>query len=440
MKSLLLKIIRLFFTPVFAISLILIWVTIFFRRNFKSNKHSVPRLIWGDHPLQNNQYWSNSLKNSGYKSATLMKWTQVYQNRSTYDFFTDELKVTGLSFLDKYLVFFYAPYIAFTFAIKNYDIFHHHFYGGFLSQTFLKKFEAQILHLMGCKIVITGVGGDFYRYNKIINTSLLTGFLLCYPDQALYDNERQKRINYWVKHADCIMNGFQVDALGRWDVMPFNMVCIETQKVYAKTEYSAADGVVGLVKIFHAPNHRGLKGTEFIVEAVNQLVEEGLKVELVLIEKMQNHELLELLRNEADILVDQLLFGYGLNAIEGMALGLPVVTNLENEEYTRAFRRYSYLNECPAVSGTPESILDVLRVLIAKPDLRKQLGLANRKYAEKYHSEKTATFMFSKIYDKIWNNASIDLMSLFLPLDRSSYNNQSDKIVHPLFENKIVND
>jgi len=196
---------------------------------------------------------------------------------------------------------------------------------------------------------------------------------------------------------------------------------------------------VGLVKIFHAPNHRGLKGTEFIVEAVNQLVEEGLKVELVLIEKMQNHELLELLRNEADILVDQLLFGYGLNAIEGMALGLPVVTNLENEEYTRAFRRYSYLNECPAVSGTPESILDVLRVLIAKPDLRKQLGLANRKYAEKYHSEKTATFMFSKIYDKIWNNASINLMSLFLPLDRSSYNNQSDKIVHPLFENKIVN-
>ena len=105
-----------------------LWLATLLERRIIRSRNEKPRLIWGDHPLQNNQYWSNSLKKCDYKSVTLMKWTQVYQNRSTYDLFTDELKVTGLSFLDKYLVFFYAPYIAFTFAIKNYDIFHHHFY------------------------------------------------------------------------------------------------------------------------------------------------------------------------------------------------------------------------------------------------------------------------------------------------------------------------
>ena len=45
----------------------------------------------------------------------------------------------------------------------------------------------------------------------------------------------------------------------------------------------------------------------------------------------------------ADIHVDQLLMGYAMSAIEGLATGLPVLSNLENEQITRVFRRFSYL-------------------------------------------------------------------------------------------------
>jgi glycosyltransferase involved in cell wall biosynthesis len=390
------------------------------------------------HPLQSNQYWSNALKSEGYRSETLMKWVQEYQNRNTYDKFIDQIKIVGWNPFDKYLLHFFWPFIAFTYAIRKFDIFHHHFYGGFLCETWLMRFEAQLLRAFGCKTVITAVGGgDFYRYDSIINISLLTGHLMCYPEKVFEDESKQKKIKYWTKHADFIMVGFQIDKLGRWDMMPFNMVCIETKKMEPKVSYSPANGKDGAVRIIHAPNHRGAKGTEFIQKAVIDLQNEGLKIEFKLVEKMQNSELIKLLR-ESDILVDQLIFAYGLNAIEGMSLGLPVVANLENEEYTRAFRRFSYLNECPIASATPENIKGILKILIENPELREELGIANRKYTEKYHSEETTRFIYQKIYDKIWHqNSSEDLMQIFHPLNPSSYNNSSEIINHPLFENKI---
>jgi hypothetical protein len=78
-----------------------------------------------------------------------------------------------------------------------------------------------------------------------------------------------------------------------------------------------------------------------------------------------------------------------------------------------------------------------LKCLIDNPDLRKTLGEAGVDYVEKYHSEKTSQFIFENIYDKIWHNKDVDLMSLFLPLDKASYNNKTPKIKHPLIENKL---
>jgi hypothetical protein len=75
--------------------------------------------------------------------------------------------------------------------------------------------------------------------------------------------------------------------------------------------------------------------------------------------------------------------------------------------------------------------------LVLNPDLRKEIGKASRKYAEKYHSNKAAQYMFERIYDKVWYKKEIDLMNLYHPLNPESYNNQSPKIEHPLIENKL---
>jgi glycosyltransferase involved in cell wall biosynthesis len=180
-----------------------------------------------------------------------------------------------------------------------------------------------------------------------------------------------------------------------------------------------------------------VKGTEYLINAVNELKNEGLQIELILLEKVKN-DVVQKAMHQVDILADQfILTAYGLNAIEGMATGLPVMCNLEHEAYTRVFRRYAFLNECPILSTTPESLKSNLRLLITKPKLRRTLGEAGRKYVEKYHSYKTAQYLFGSIYDKILHGKNVDLINLFHPI-LSSYNKSLPYIKHPLVDNKYL--
>lgn len=120
-----------------------------------------------------------------------------------------------------------------------------------------------------------------------------------------------------------------------------------------------------------------------------------------------------------------------------MAFGLPVLSNISDQNRTRAFRRYSYLNECPILSSTPETILENLKVLICNPELRKELGIASRMYVEKYHSYSTIQYVFPKIYENIWLGKNNDLLNMFHPLNKDGYNVKTPYINHPLFENSI---
>ena len=402
-------------------------------------KRKIPNLIWGPEPLINNKYWSDALSKKGFKSETLMEsyYASIHKesdyNKYTYNFLPF-LKNTPLSKVNNYII---APYISFIYAIMHFDIFHFHFTCGFLKETPLIFFESRLLKLAGCKVIVTGYGGDFYRISKVNSISWRYGLLVNYPILGKNENKIEKKVKYWIKNADIIINCFQIDGLGRWDIFPFNIIAIDTEQWFQVKRDYANDGANGIVKVVHTPNHRGVKGTEYIVNAIKELKAEGLKVELVLLEKVQNEEVRRILQEEADILVEQLILGFGMSAIEGMSSGLPVMSNLSEEDYTRAFRRFSYLNECPILSSTPENVKENLRALITNPALRKALGEAGNKYVEKYHSYRTAQAMFSAIYEKIWNKKDIELMNFFHPLFPNSYNNSLPIIEHPLFENKL---
>jgi len=143
------------------------------------------------------------------------------------------------------------------------------------------------------------------------------------------------------------------------------------------------------------------------------------------------------LMQEVDILADQcIMTGYAINSMEGMASGLPVLANHEEEYYTRVFRRYGFLDECPILSTSPENIVENIRTLVRNPNLRRTLGQAGRAFVCKYHSFASAQYLYGSIYAKILEGRDVDLMNLFHPL-KSEYNRRTPHVAHPLVNSKL---
>lgn len=390
-------------------------------------------LIWGPVPIINNKYWSDAMKRVGYRSCTFMDGYLSINKESDFDLYFHDVVprfcVGPIRELTKY-------FFAFCYIIRHASVVHISFYGGPLGRTSCWKFEAYLLKLAGIKSLVIPYGEDAYMYSKVMDTTLRHALLLSYPDAARNEAVIVEHVMYWVRNADIIINGVMFDGIGRWDVPIPQTITVDTHIWQPKKEYSGNDGRTGIVKILHTPNHRGFKGTEFLVNAIDELKREGFKVELVLCEKVPNCVVQETMQT-VDILAEQFIFsGYALSGIEGMASGLPVLANLENPIYTRIFRLYGYLTECPILSTTPETLKENLRVLVTHPELREQLGRAGRKYVEKYHSEETAQYLFGSIYRKILHGEDVDLMNLYHPL-KSEYNRRKSVIDHPLHENKL---
>ena len=392
-------------------------------------------LIWGPVPILNNKYWSAALRKAGWNSKTLMKeyYTSI-NKREDFDLYFEDLVPRWIwpPSLRREL----SCYLALLYIIRNASVVHLPFSGGPLGKTPIWRLEAYLFRMAGIKVVILPYGGDAYCFSQIMDPCLRNGLLINYGKHAAKEAEIRKRVEFWTRNADAMVTGFLIDGMGRWDVPVNNVICIDTSLWRSKSIYSFNNGENGVVKVMHTPNHRGAKGTEFLIHAVEELQAEGLKIELTLLENVPNDKVRDMMQ-EVDILADQFIAtAYALSAIEGMATGLPVMSNLEQEAYTRLFRRYAFLNECPVLSTTPETLKHNLRTLATNPQLRAQLGRAGRLYVEKYHSFEMAQYLFGSIYQKLLEGKDIDLMNLFHPL-KSGYNRRKPLVQHPLIENRL---
>jgi hypothetical protein len=101
-----------------------------------------------------------------------------------------------------------------------------------------------------------------------------------------------------------------------------------------------------------------------------------------------------------------------------MALGKVVISGLEETPDYVLLRRYSYLDECPIVPGSPETIGQVLRDLIARRERWAEIGAASRAYVERWHSYHAAQELYGAIYRRIWDGEDVDLINLYHPLRR----------------------
>jgi len=396
------------------------------------------KLIWGTIPIINNKYWSVAMARAGWDSVTLMEgFYETINKREDFDIILQTLVPSWVK--SHVLREAISLCLGFLYIVRHARVLHIPASGGPLARFTFWFLEAHLLRLAGIKTVVIPYGRDVWMYSKILDGSVKHGLLSCYPDAGYKESEITRRVRYWEHHGDVVISGFLIDGRGRWDVTVHNILCLDLDLWKGKETYSSADGLFGTVKVVHTPNHRDYKGSEFLIAAVEALKQEGLNIELVLIEKLQNNRVRELMW-DADILADQFInSGYGLAAVEGMASGLPVLCNLELEARTLIFRRYAFLDECPIVSAPPERLTATLRLLVTRPDLREVLGRSGRQYVEKYHSYEATQYLFSAIYDKILFGKNVDLMNLFHPL-KSDFNKRRSVVTHPLVNNRFPDD
>jgi glycosyltransferase involved in cell wall biosynthesis len=152
--------------------------------------------------------------------------------------------------------------------------------------------------------------------------------------------------------------------------------------------------------VVHAPTHRGVKGTRFILEAIDRLRRDGIPVELVLVEGVSQSEALRLYQR-ADLLVDQLLLGwYGGAAIECMAMGKPVICYIREDDLK--FIPEQMRRDLPVINASPATIADVLRewLTVRRHELA-AVGRRSREYVERWHDPLKIAAMLKTEYESI---------------------------------------
>ena len=150
------------------------------------------------------------------------------------------------------------------------------------------------------------------------------------------------------------------------------------------------------VRIAHAPNHRMFKGTRHLEQAVQDLRTEGVPVELVLVEKVPNTQALELYRS-ADVIFDQCLIGYhGYFALEGLALGKPVMCFIRKPG--------DYLlhpEECPIINTSVATLKEDIRRLVVDRATLNVIGRQGRGYIEKHFSVSAFSKRLGDAYQRL---------------------------------------
>ncbi|MBD0384176.1 glycosyltransferase [Paenibacillus sp. WST5] len=146
--------------------------------------------------------------------------------------------------------------------------------------------------------------------------------------------------------------------------------------------------------VVHAPTSPEIKGTKYILQAVEQL-KETYDFEFMLIQN-KSHEEARQLYQQADIVLDELLCGsYGILALESMAMGKPLIT------YINEHVRETYPKELPIVSANPDTVKEALIPLLKDWELREELGKKGRRYVQEHHEVTIIAKQFIDLYKTI---------------------------------------
>ncbi len=133
------------------------------------------------------------------------------------------------------------------------------------------------------------------------------------------------------------------------------------------------------LRVSHAPTSKAAKATRTFVAAQRKL--KGL-VDWDLISRQTWSECLRR-KARSDLYADQLTYGYGANAVEAWAMGLPVIAGAPGSVLARM--RAEFDLPFYAVPNDREAVMDAFRLFAEDPDLRAEWGQRGYQHARRFH-------------------------------------------------------
>jgi len=152
------------------------------------------------------------------------------------------------------------------------------------------------------------------------------------------------------------------------------------------------------IRICHSPTNRYFKGSETIIPICEKIANEE-NIEFELIENISTTEALKI-KQSCDILIDQVHnrggWGYGMNSVEALSMGLVCVTEL--------IPKYEdFIPDHPFVNVTGETLYLTLKELVQDRIRLRKLKKKSRKWVVKYHDlHNTANTLYRYYKELKW--------------------------------------
>ncbi len=324
--------------------------------------------------------FSSQLKSQGFDAFSAVN-SDRYNRKVDY-----KLPRSKNKFLDGFL----SPIrvlIRFSWFFR-FDIFH--FYFG----TSLLPFHIDLpfYMLFGKKVIMEYLGSDVQEYQRSVDQyGKFTNVGFYYKDGPEHDKRILKRRAFEKKYIDLqlVCAPYLSEFVPGSRVLPLAL----DLSIYDPCPLQ----INGKIRILHAPTHRGNKGSDYIIDALVRLQNEGIEIDLVLVENMSHAQLIEEYK-KCHLFIDQVAGGwYGTASIEAMACAKPVIC-FYRESY---FKYIDFGNDLPLINANIDNIYDVLKNTISTSDDLHTIGLNSRKFVEDVHDVQKVTSQLITIYSSL---------------------------------------
>lgn len=307
---------------------------------------------------------AEGLRKNGIKADSI-----VIDNHSFAYPYHRKLKFVGNKpgFINRLLKYFYFIKYALSYNVFIFNT---------RSTLLSRKGDLRILHFLGKKTAMIYVGCDIRDKNYYLKSN--EKYTVCKNCSENYQLKIGCVMPDKINESKVIQKNIDASFSHPFDAMILNGKFNYLYLLLELEKYIPDYNINKKIKIIHAPSDDGIKGTKYVLEAIERLKKDNVEFEFELLTNKPHEELVKTIR-EADILIDQMVAGwYGLISVEAMALGKTVVCYLRDE-------LYNYIPDIPVINLNPDNLYDGLKKLIAERERLSDYGKAGRIYTEKYH-------------------------------------------------------